>query len=195
MDVDSAYLNVYLEELICLKQLPGYSKGNNVLLLKKAFYSLKQSGRQWHKCLSDTLFRIGFTRCASDPAIFYSQSNNGLAIIATAVDDLTISTSSEKLLKNTKNNIKGEFNMKDIGKLYWLLNIKIKRNRELKTISLSQDAYIEKILKCFNLQDAKSVLIPIGLNMKLTKDQCSLSENEKNHMKNVPYHQAIGSLI
>jgi hypothetical protein len=42
---------------------------------------------------------------------------------------------------------KGKFNMKDIGELYWLLNIKIKRDREAKTISLSQDTYIDKILK------------------------------------------------
>jgi hypothetical protein len=43
MDIDSAYLNAYLEEPIYLKQPPGYSKGNEVLLLNKALYSLKQS--------------------------------------------------------------------------------------------------------------------------------------------------------
>jgi hypothetical protein len=47
MDIDSAYLNAYLEEPIYLKQPPGYSKGNNMLLLKKALYGLKKSGRQW----------------------------------------------------------------------------------------------------------------------------------------------------
>jgi hypothetical protein len=72
MDVDSAYLNAYLDEPIYLKQPPGYSKGNNVLLLKKALYGLKQSRRQWHKCLSEALFLIGFSRCNSDPAVFYS---------------------------------------------------------------------------------------------------------------------------
>jgi hypothetical protein len=147
MDVDSAYLNTYLDEPIYLKQPPGYSKGNDMLLLKKALYSLKQSGRQWHKCLSDALYRIGFTRSNSNPAVFYNQSQNNLAIIATAVDDLTITASNDELLNKTKNNIKTEFNMKDIGELYWLLNIKIKRDRKNKTISLSQEAYIDKILK------------------------------------------------
>jgi hypothetical protein len=70
--MDSAYLNAYLDEPIYLKQPPGYNKGNNVLLLRKALSSLKQSGRQWHKCLSDALFHIGFIRCNSDLAIFYS---------------------------------------------------------------------------------------------------------------------------
>jgi hypothetical protein len=147
MDIDSAYLNAYLNEPIYLKQPPGYSKGNDVLILKKALYSLKQSRGQWHKCLSDALYCIGFIRYRSDPAVFYSQGKS----------DLTITESNKKLLENTKNNIKGEFNMKDLGKIYWLLYIKINRDRTTKTISLCQDIYIEKILKCFNLQDAKPV--------------------------------------
>jgi hypothetical protein len=115
MDVDSTYLNAYLDEPIFLKQPLGYSKGNNVLLLKKALYSLKQSGRQWHKCLSEALFHIGFSRYNSDPAVFYSRDDNGLAIIATTVDNLMITVTSDKLLLNTKNNIKGQFNMKDLS--------------------------------------------------------------------------------
>jgi hypothetical protein len=73
-----------------------------VLLLKKALYSLKQSDRQWHKCLSDALFHIGFTRCASDPAVFYNQPNNSLAIIVTTADNLTITASDDKIFNNTK---------------------------------------------------------------------------------------------
>jgi hypothetical protein len=195
MDVDSAYLNAYLDEPIYLKQPPGYNKGNDVLLLKKALYGLKQSGRQWHKCLSDALFRIGFTRCNSDPAIFYSRGNEGLAIIATAVDDLTITATNDKLLSKTKDNIKGQFNMKDLGEIYWLLNIKIERDRKAKTINLSQSAYIEKILKRFNLQEAKTVSMPVDPNTKLNKDQCAITEKQKDRMKNVPYRQAVGSLM
>jgi hypothetical protein len=102
---------------------------------------------------------------------------------------------SEKLLNNTKQNIKGKFNMKDLGELYWLLNIKIKRDRENKMISLSQDAYIDKILKCFNLQNVKSLSIPVDPNMKLSKDHCAKMDEEKEAMRKVLYCQAIGSLM
>jgi hypothetical protein len=57
------------------------------------------------------------------------------------VDNLTITVNNEKLLETTKNNIKGEFNMKDLGEIYWLLNIRINRDRTMKTISLWQDTY------------------------------------------------------
>jgi hypothetical protein len=85
--------------------------------------------------------------------------------------------------------------MKDLNEIYWLLNIKIKRDRKTKTISLSQNVYIEKILKCFNPQEAKTISMPIDPNMKMSKDQCTISEKEKDCMKNMPYHQAIDSLV
>jgi hypothetical protein len=85
--------------------------------------------------------------------------------------------------------------MKDLKELYWLLNIKIKQDIEVKTISLSQEVYIEKIFRCFNLQDAKHVSMPIDPNTKLTKDQCPNTNEEKDRMKNVPYCQAVGSLM
>jgi hypothetical protein len=85
--------------------------------------------------------------------------------------------------------------MKDLNEIYWLLNIKIEGDRKAKTISLSQNAYIEKILKHFNLQEVKTISMPIDPNTKISKDQCTISEKEKDHMKNVPYCQAIGSLM
>jgi hypothetical protein len=68
-------------------------------------------------------------------------------------------------------------------------------DKRLKTISLSQEVYINKILKHFNLQDIRLVSMPMNPNTKLSKDQCAISENDKSCMKNVPYRQAIGSLM
>jgi hypothetical protein len=45
MDIDSAYLNATLNEPIYLKQPLGSNKGNNVLLLKKALYGLKNCNK------------------------------------------------------------------------------------------------------------------------------------------------------
>jgi ATP-binding cassette subfamily B (MDR/TAP) protein 1 len=60
---------------------------------------------------------------------------------------------------------------------------------------LSQEAYIGKILKHFNLQDAKAIQMPIDPNTKLTKDKSPETNEEKDHMEKVPYHQAVGSLM
>ena len=68
-------------------------------------------------------------------------------------------------------------------------------DRKAKTISLSQSTYIEKILKRFNLQEAKTISIPVDPNAKLNKDHCAITEKQKDRMKNMPYRQAVGSLM
>ena len=73
MDVDVAYLNATLENLIYIQKSPGYYEDNteHVLLLKKCLYGLKQSGREWYKCLSKALFSMGSRKTSIDTTVFY----------------------------------------------------------------------------------------------------------------------------
>ena len=114
-------------------------------------YSLKQSGRAWYKCLSVTMNRIVFTKLKSDAAVFYRHSGKGFAIIAVAIDDLTITVINDDIVWKIKADPMKIFKMKDSGKLHWLLNLKIEQDRTWKSISFSQEAYIHKILSWFNL--------------------------------------------
>jgi hypothetical protein len=47
------------------------------------------------------------------------------------------------------------FSMKDLGEAAFILGIKIYRDRSQRLIGLSQSAYIDKILKRFNMQNSK----------------------------------------
>ena len=85
--------------------------------------------------------------------------------------------------------------MKDLGEIHWLLNLKIDRDKISGTINISQEAYIDNIFARFNLQDAKSYSSPLVPNVKLSKDQCPVTDEEKKTMEKVPYRQAIGSLM
>ncbi|GKF12211.1 retrotransposon protein, putative, ty1-copia subclass [Tanacetum coccineum] len=46
LDVKTAFLHGNLEEVIYMRQPPGYEQGNKICLLKKSLYGLKQSPRQ-----------------------------------------------------------------------------------------------------------------------------------------------------
>ena len=85
--------------------------------------------------------------------------------------------------------------MKDLGEIHWLLNLKIERDKSAGTISISQEAYIDKILSRFNLQDAKTHATPLDPTTKLSKDQCPTTDAEKKIMEKIPYRQAIGLLM
>ena len=197
MDVDNAYLNASLQEPIYMKQPDGYYQGTNqhVLLLKKCLYGLKQSGREWYKCLSTALSSIGFQKSCSDAAVFFRHGEKGHAIIGVAVDDLTITAPNLSIIQGIKDNLNDIFKMKDLGEIHWLLNLKIERDFTDKSISISQETYIDKIVKKFNLQDAKDCATPLDPNIKLSKDQCPDSDEEKKTMAKIPYRQAIGSLM
>ena len=87
------------------------------------------------------------------------------------------------------------FKMKDLGEIHWLLKPKIECNRAAKLISFSQEAYIDKVLSQFNLEDSKTHATPIDLNTRLSKDQFSSTDKEKIAMSMIPYREVIGSLM
>ena len=139
--------------------------------------------------------KIGFTKSKSDAAVFYRHDVKGFAIIAVAVDDLTITAINDNIICKIKAELMKIFKMKDLGELHWLLNLKIEWDRTSKLISFSQEAYIDKILNQFNLQDSKTHITLIDPNIRLSKDQCSSTEDEKVAMSKIPYREAMGSLI
>ena len=73
--------------------------------------------------------------------------------------------------------------------------IKIEQNRTSESISVSQEAYIDKMMSQFHLEDSKTHTTPIDPNIQLTKDQCSSTDDEKVTMSKIPYREAIGSLM
>ena len=63
MDVKSAFLNVFINELVYVEQPPGFEDPRNpyhVYRLHKALYGLKQAPRAWYERLRDFLIMQGF---------------------------------------------------------------------------------------------------------------------------------------
>ena len=83
-----------------------------------------------------------FYKVKSDAAVFYRHNVKGFAIIAMAIDDLTITVINDDIIRKIKAHLMKIFKMKDLGKLYWPLNLKIKQDTTSKSISFSQEAYI-----------------------------------------------------
>ena len=67
----------------------GYKASKNqVILLKKSLYSLKQGPREWQDSLKELLKEKGYMPLILDPAIFYNKDRN--TYIITYVDDCLI---------------------------------------------------------------------------------------------------------
>ena len=85
--------------------------------------------------------------------------------------------------------------MKDLGEAAFILGIKIYRDRSRRLIGLSQSAYLDKILKKFNMDLSKKGLLPMQHGVRLSKTQCPVSADERRRMEMIPYASAVGSIM
>ncbi|KAF2325201.1 hypothetical protein GH714_025160 [Hevea brasiliensis] len=85
--------------------------------------------------------------------------------------------------------------MKDLGAAKKILGMEITRDRSVGKLFLSQQAYVEKVLKRFNMNNAKAVTISFAAHFKLSADMSPKTDEEMEHMSNVPYSSAVGSIM
>jgi transposase InsO family protein len=194
-DFIGAYLNGELgdDEDIYMQAPPGYEhEDEHVKHLKKSLYGLKQAGRRWYDTLSSALTKIGFRVSKADPGVFYLRAQCDILILAVHVDDCVLTGSSSQLIVDYKKKINAQYSLTDLGPIHWLLGIKITRDRFARTISLSQEAYLNTIITRFNLSDAKPQRTPMVANATYSKQD---DLTDATTMSDVPYREAIGSLM
>jgi len=116
-------------------------------------------------------------------------------ILAVHIDDMLIVSNSKSKLAEMKLDLTKHFKVKDLGEVKFLLGIEIIRDRKSGSINLSQQAYINQLLKRFNLQNVNPVTTPLSSGIRLTQDDCPVTEEEKRDMENIPYASLIGALM
>ena len=131
----------------------------------------------------------------ADWGVFVAMMAHHILILASHIDDCMVTGSSSTLIKAFKEEIGTHFRITDLGLISWLLGMKVTRDQKAHTISLSQESYINAILTKYNFADAKPVTIPLDPHIQLSELQCPKTTTEIAHMRNVPYCQAVGSLI
>jgi hypothetical protein len=198
-DFHSAYLNGVLSdgETIYMEQPPYHEvadRSRYVVKLRKSLYGLKQAGRRWYDTLCASLARIGFRRSLADPAVFFIHVGNDVVILFIHVDDTTITGSSARLIEEFEQRIGKTFDITHLGPVSWLLGLGVTRDRAKGTLSISQETYINSIVRRFNLEDAKPASAPIDSNTRLVKTDCPESAEDKQGMKGIPYREVIGAL-
>lgn len=68
-----------------------------------------------------------------------------------------------------KQQLSREFEMKGLGAAKQILGLRILRDKVIRTVRLSQQKYIKKILENFNMNDVKTRSTPLGNQIKLSK--------------------------
>ncbi|GJS93004.1 retrotransposon protein, putative, ty1-copia subclass [Tanacetum coccineum] len=111
------------------------------------------------------------------------------------IDDIIIMGNHIPSLQSVKDYLGKCFAMKDLGEAAFILGIKIYRDRSKRLIGLCQNAYMDKILKRYKMDNSKRGHIPMQERLDLNKSQGAQTPKEVNRMKNVPYASAVGSIM
>ncbi|GKD71694.1 hypothetical protein Tco_1325784 [Tanacetum coccineum] len=85
--------------------------------------------------------------------------------------------------------------MKELGEAAFILGIKIYRDRSKRLIGIGQNAYMDKILKRYKMDNSKRGHIPVQERLDLNKYQGAQTSKEVNRMKNFLYASDVGSIM
>jgi hypothetical protein len=165
LDVKTTFLHGELEEQIYMHQPEGFKiqgKEDQVCLLKKSLYGLKQSPRQWYKRFDTFMIGHGYSRSEYDNCVYHRKLSDGsLVYLLLYVDDMLIAAKNLVEINKLKTQLSGEFEMKDLGATKKILGMEIHRDREAGKLFLSHKSYIEKVLEHFGMQQSKLVTTPL----------------------------------
>eukprot|EP00253_Pinus_taeda_P026018 PITA_26018 len=114
---------------------------------------------------------------------------------ANVTDDILVAGSNMQEINVLNIKLENSFAMKDLGVEKQICGMRITRGRKNHKLTLSQSEYIEKVLKMFNMQNAKPVSIPLASHFNLSKDDCPETQEEMDHMFKVPYASVAVSLM
>jgi hypothetical protein len=188
VDVVAAFLNTDLKEAIQI-ELPEIVRDQHpgqVGLLMRSLYGLRQAPLEWYNTLRDALTSLGFTRTESDHSVFTHHARKIHVLVH--VDDMLLLCPVLATIKWLKAELSKSFLLTDNGFVERFLGIDVVRSGH--DIFLSQQAYVDKILTRFGLDDANPVPTPF-----FDKDVLKPNEEQATAPVIKLYQEHVGALV
>lgn len=99
------------------------------------------------------------------------------------------------MINRLKKYLGSKFAMKDLDPTQHILGMRIMCDKKNKRLWFSQEKYIKKVIKRFNLKGAKPIDTPLATHFKSSIELCPSDDKEKEDMRNIPYASVVGSLM
>ncbi|GKD93879.1 uncharacterized mitochondrial protein-like protein [Tanacetum coccineum] len=160
---------------------------NRVYKVEKALYGLHQAPRAWYETLSTYMLDNGFQRGKIDKTLFIKRYKGDILLVHVYVDDIIFGSTKKELCNAFEKLMHEKFQMSSMGELTFFLGLQVKQKKD--GIFISQDKYIDEILKKFRFIEVKTVSTPMETQKPLLKDEDG--EEVDAHM----YRSMIGSLM
>jgi ATP-binding cassette subfamily B (MDR/TAP) protein 1 len=111
----------------------------------------------------------GYDRTTSDHCVLMKRfSDENFIILLLYMDDMLIVGHDIRKIKSLKGELNKPFAMKDLGPTKQILSMKTNRDRKNEKLWLSQERYVKKLLKRFNMSNSNSVCSSLANHSKLS---------------------------
>nr|GEX43051.1 ribonuclease H-like domain-containing protein [Tanacetum cinerariifolium] len=178
------------EEEVYVSQPPRFVDlqfPNKVYKVEKAFYGLHQAPRAWYETLSTFLLQNGYRRGTIDKTFFIKKEKDDIMLVQVYVNDIIFGSTKKSLCDEFEALMHKRFHMSSMGELTFFLVLQVKQSKE--GIFISQDTYVDEILKKFDFSSIKIASTPIETQKPLVKDVGAADVDV--HL----YRSMIGSLM
>ncbi|GJV51362.1 putative ribonuclease H-like domain-containing protein [Tanacetum coccineum] len=190
MDVKSAFSYGTIAEEVYGTQPLGFKDPDNpdkVYKVVKALYGLHQARRAWYETLANYLLGNGFKRGKIDLTLFIKKQKGDIFLVQVYVDDIIFGSTNKDMCTGFEKLMKDKFQMSSMGELTFFLGLQVQQKED--GIFISQDKYVDEILKKFNYMDVKTASTPVDLEKPLVKD------GDANDVDVHLYRSMIGSFM
>ncbi|GKE28656.1 retrotransposon protein, putative, ty1-copia subclass [Tanacetum coccineum] len=155
---------VVKKEEIYMEQPEDFIDPNHpmkVSKLQRSIYGLMQASRSWNKRFDEEIKKFGFHQNLDEPCVYQKASGSNVIFLILYVEDIILIGNHIPSLPEVKTYLGKCFSMKDLGEAAFILRIKIYRDRSRWLIGLTQNAYLDKILKRYRIDNSKRGSIPM----------------------------------
>lgn len=173
-----------------------------VCKLRRSLYGLKQAGREWGELFASFLTKWGLVRSTIDTCLYIYREGGELLWVLVYVDDALVVDNSPSLRERFIGDLSKRFPTEDKGELEWILNVRITRQRQHRTLSMSQELYVTDLLvkhaAAVDSTHTRRFDSPMEENVVLTGDdvpQPGSPEHDMLHEVRASYMKIVGGLL
>ncbi|EDR06651.1 retrovirus-related pol polyprotein [Laccaria bicolor S238N-H82] len=198
VDIVAAFLYSTNKFTTYMRQPPGFvvpGEERKVLRVVKTLYGMMQGGYDFQVEMSGAYESLGYYKSLADPCV-HSRTIEGVqTITSTYTDDIFGASSTKEGAERAKKEIEACFEIKDVGDLGYILGIHFEKDENTGAISLSQEAYIRRILERFGMLHCNAKPTPLPSGITLSESDCPKTDEDRHYMKDKPYREALGSCM
>ena len=192
LNVWSAYLYGKLDKEIYMEQLEGFAvprQEHKVVHFWHALYGLKQAGLAWWRTLDESLKELGFERLKSEAGIFfYKKKGTNMVVGIIYVDYALFCGPNKAIVDSIKAQFMRKWECQDLRKPSEFLQMCITCKGH--TIHLDQSTYLQKVIECCGMLNAKSASTPLPAGYYAAKNTEPVDVELHSH-----FQMVIGSLL